>query len=211
MTKAAAAPIRMLDELLLPLKLIIPQPIIAKIPFLSTNEEIRTWRALEKVEGRLLDIGCGENRLVRAYRAQGGDGLGVDAYPWEGVDHVAEDSSRLPFEDGSFDTVTFVASLNHIPNREAVLREAHRLLSAQGRLVLTNLTPLLSRVWHAYAFWDRDQHERGMAEGEVWGFTPEALARMLEQSGFRIVDEEPFSWRLNRLYVCEPVGSPRAP
>lgn len=72
-----------------------------------------------------------------------------------------------------------MASLNHIPNREAVLREAHRLLSRGGRLVVTNLTPRLSRIWHFGAFWDKDQHERGMEEGEVWGFTHEELVELL--------------------------------
>lgn len=195
---------RWLDELALPLKLIIPQPIIRKIPFLSTNEDIRVRTALEYTKGRLLDIGCGNNRLVQQYRASGGDGTGVDVYPWPGVDLVVDDSANLPFDDGSFDTITFVACLNHIPNREAVLTEARRLLRPDGHVVLTSLTPLLSRIWHAYAFWDADQHERGMAEGEVYGFTHEELTAILERNGFGVSIARPFSWGLNCIYVCAP-------
>ena len=197
-------PLRWLDEFALPLKLIIPQPIIRKIPFLSTNEDIRIRIALKRTEGRLLDIGCGNNRLVEQYRAQGGDGTGVDVYPWPGVDDVVPDSSKLSFDDGSFDTITFVACLNHIPNRDAVLTEARRLLRPGGRVVLTNLTPFLSRIWHAYAFWDADQHEREMAEGEVYGFTDEELTAMLKRSGFAVTSSKPFSWGLNHVYECTP-------
>ena len=43
--------LRLLDELALPLKLIMPQPITKKIPFLSTNEDIRVRMALENTRG----------------------------------------------------------------------------------------------------------------------------------------------------------------
>jgi SAM-dependent methyltransferase len=200
----APRPLRVLDELVLPLKLVVPQPVIAKIPFLRTNEDIRVEMALAYARGRVLDVGCGRNLLVERYRASGGDGVGVDVYPWPGVDEVVQDSSHLPFVDGSFDTVTFVACLNHIPNREAVLAEARRLLAPGGRVVLTNLTPRLSRIWHAWAFWDADQHERGMEEGEVWGFTDAELTEMLERNRFEISQRAAFSWGLNHLYVCSP-------
>ena len=161
----------LVNQALLPLKLVVPQPLIAKVPYLATNYDIRIGVSLQAVKGKLLDIGCGTNRLVKAYRAKGGEGTGVDVYQWDGVDLLVEDTSKLPFPDASFDTITFIACINHIPNRLDVLREAHRLLTPDGRVVLTNLPPGLSRLWHAWAFWDNDQHERGMAEGEVFGFT----------------------------------------
>ena len=197
-------PLRMLDEALLPLKLIVPQPIIARLPYLRTNYEIRTAIALEYTKERLLDIGCGENLLASHYRDLGGDAVGVDVYPWNGVDIVVEDSSSLPFEDSSFGTVTLIACLNHIPNREQVLREAHRLLAPGGRVLLTNLTPAISRLWHSYAFWDKDQHERGMKDGEVWGFTERELIDMLSRNDLCVIQKKRFSWRLNTLYVCIP-------
>ena len=74
---------------------------------------------------RLLDIGAGTNALVRRH----GDGVGVEVYDWGGEALVVENAARLPFSDQSFDTVSFVASLNHIPNRQEALFEAHRHLS----------------------------------------------------------------------------------
>jgi SAM-dependent methyltransferase len=197
-----------LNKILFAAKLVIPQPVIQRIPGLTTNEDVRLGVVLQHVKGRLLDVGCGRNRLVRRYREQGGDGIGVDVYPWEGVDHQVVNTAQLPYDDGTFETVTFVACLNHIPNREDVLRETHRLLSGSGRVLITNLPPLVSRVWHAWAFWDDDQHERGMKEGEVWGFTDEELRRMVQAAGFRVAACHKMSYGLNRLYVCEKSAAP---
>jgi ubiquinone/menaquinone biosynthesis C-methylase UbiE len=191
------------NQLLFPLKMVVPQPAVARMPGLTTNEEIRTGVVLNEVVGRVLDIGCGGNRLVQTYRQRGGQGVGLDVHPWEGVDCLVADSSRLPQEDGSFDTVTIVAALNHMPNREMVLGEAYRVLSSNGRLVVTNLRPLVSRVWHRWAFWDRDQHVRGMQAGEVWGFARQELETMLHRHRFRVVKYRRFSWGLNELYVCQ--------
>lgn len=193
-----------LNTLVFPLKMIVPQPVVQYIPGLTTNVDIRTQLVLNETSGRLLDIGCGPNRLVKTWRENGGEGTGVDVYPWEGVDTVVEDSSNLPFPEASFDTITLVASFNHIPNRVEVLHEARRLLAPGGRLILTNLPPFVSLLWHRYAFWDRDQHERGMIEGEVWGFTQEQMVELLEGAGFRVARFFSFSWRLNQLYICEP-------
>ncbi len=165
-------------------------------------EERRFAAALKHVSGRLIDFGCGENRLVRAH----GNGLGVDVVQWGDVDLVVEDASRLPLEDASFDTATFVASLNHIPNREAVLAEAHRLLVPGGRLVATMIPPGLSALWHRLIRrWDPDQHGRRLHEGEVWGIANREMHRLLERNGFRIERHERFDLGFNNLFVARKV------
>ena len=193
-----------INQILLPVKLIVPQPLIAKVPGLTSNKDIRTNIVLAAVRGRLLDVGCGLNSLVERYRHRGGDGTGVDVYPWPGVDLLVSNSAELPFPDQSFDTITLVACINHIPNRVDVLKEARRLLKPSGRVLLTNLTPGLSRIWHRWAFWDADQHERGMAPGEVYGFTHRELLSLTEEAGFKFIRRYRFSWGLNSLYAFEP-------
>ena len=192
-----------LNQILLPLKLLVPQPIISKVPILTTNHEIWIGMALQAVRGRVLDIGCGENYLMRRYREAGGWGIGIDVYPWAHVDQVVEDTAKLPFADATFDTITFVACLNHIPNRAEVLVEARRLLAPRGRILVTNLTPGLSRVWHGWAYWDADQHQRGMKEGEVFGFKEPELIKLTGRAGFYLIERQPFSWGLNCLYIFQ--------
>lgn len=194
--------LEIVNGILLPVKLLIPQPIIARIPGLTTNEEIRINQVLHHTEGRLLDIGCGRNLLVQGYREGGGGGVGVDVYQWDGVDQVVADTAKLPFDSNEFDTITFVACINHIPNRDLVLTEAHRLLKAGGRVVLTNLPPMISLIWHKIAFWDEDQHERGMAEGEVWGLKKDQMEELFNNAGFQVTHYSRFSWGLNELYVA---------
>lgn len=167
----------------------------------------RTRTVLPHVRGRLLDIGCGSNHLVRQY----GDGVGVDVHQWGDVDLVVPDTAHLPYESGSFDTVTVVAALNHIPNRERVLREAWRVLCPGGRIVITMIPPRISQVWHfVRRRWDADQSERGMKAGETWGLSPARVVELLSEAGFRVVHERPFMLRVNRLTVAEKSGPPLA-
>lgn len=195
-----------INQILLPVKLLVPQPVWRRVPGLTSNLEIRTGIVLQAVRGRLIDIGCGENHLVKRYRAGGGEGLGVDVYPWPGADLVVDDTASLPQADASFETATLVACFNHIPNRVDVLAELHRVLVPGGHLIVTNLSPTISRIWHAWAFWDEDQHERGMKEGEVWGFTRDQLVALVQDAGFRLEDEGGFSWGLNQYYRFSRTG-----
>lgn len=183
-------------------------------PLGRTLARQRMRRVLPHVRGRLLDIGCGANELVRAYRSSRGSSgddverrrasIGVDVFPWEGVDAVVEDTREMPFEDASFDTATIVAALNHIPYREEALAEVHRVVRPGGRLILTMIPPGISRVWHLLRRpWDDDQSERGMVEGEVWGLTRAGVQGLVEGAGFRVVHEERFMAGINRLTVAE--------
>ena len=165
---------------------------------------LHDWRlrvVLPHVTGRLLDIGCGANELVRRHP---GGGVGVDVYQWGDVDLVVDDTSALPFADEDFDTVTIVAALNHIPNRDAVLAEAHRVLRRRGRVVTTMIPPRISTVWHRLRRrGDADQRERGMKPGEVYGLTAADMRRLLTGAGFVIRREQPFMLGINRLTVAE--------
>ena len=105
----------------------------------------RTRVVIPHIRGRLLDIGCGLNELVRTYA---GDGTGVDVYQWGEVEVVVDDTADLPFRDGEFDTVTVVAALNHIPNRAEALVEAYRVLKPGGSIIVTMITASVGRAWH---------------------------------------------------------------
>lgn len=162
-------------------------------------EKRRRAMVLRHARGRLLDIGCGKNHLVREH----GNGVGVDVFNWGDVDVVVENSAQLPFAANSFDTVSFVACLNHIPYRAAALRESHRVLTNDGQLLITMIPPRLSQIWHALIRpWDEDQTERGMKEGEVWGLTAADIASLLNYAGFAMVERRHFIMGLNNLYIA---------
>jgi len=153
---------------------------------LSLTKKLRSWRIsaiLPYVNGRLLDIGCGTNELVRSYQ---GIGTGVDVHDWGDVDVLVEDSSSLPFPDGSFETITIIAALNHIPNRTELLHEACRLLSNKGTIILTMIPPNISYVWHKLRrSWDPDQKERTHHQHEICGITQPELKKHDESRRIR--------------------------
>ena len=158
----------------------------------------RVRAVLPHIRGRLLDVGCGFNRLVRDYA----NGVGVDVHPWPGADVIVADTAALQWESASFDTVTIIAALNHIPNRVAVLAECRRVLRPGGRVVITMLTPRTSRIWHwLRAPWDADQRERGMQPGEVFGFTSAQLLEMFGRAGFTLLVRQRFMLGFNHVYV----------
>jgi ubiquinone/menaquinone biosynthesis C-methylase UbiE len=166
-------------------------------------EKQRRMAVLSHVRGRYLDIGCGLNKAVRDYRAKGGDGIGIDVYDFGGADRIVKNTATLDYADGSFETISFIACLNHIPNRQAVLREAHRLLSSNGCVLLTMIPPRLSAVWHRVIRpWDEDQTDRGMIDGEVWGLTASEMVELLRKAGFRHIARHRFVFGLNNLYIA---------
>ena len=167
--------------------------------------EWRIRQVLPHLRGDVLDVGCGTNALLRAYKALHPEcrSLGVDVHPWEGVDVLVEDSGALPFDAASFDSVCCIAALNHIPNREAFLREAHRLLRPSGRFLMTMIPQGISRVWHMLRSpWDADQHERGMEEGEVYGLSGDQVSALLRAAGFASPSKHSFMLGVNTLYVA---------
>jgi SAM-dependent methyltransferase len=175
---------------------LLPDDMSRRLGLTSLEDErlsaVRPW-----ISGRLLDVGAGRNRLVREY----GDGVGVDTVDLGGDAQVLPDSTTLPFPDGSFDTVTFVASLNHIPEREMALREAWRVLRENGCVVVTMIDPVLSRIGHGIWWYSEDKHRGGMGPGEKYGFWPSQVRELMNETGFMVVVQRGFVYGLNRLYV----------
>lgn len=150
------------------------------------------------VRGRLLDVACGYNNLVRTH----GSGVGADVFPWAGIDLRIGNAARLPFRDSSFDTVSVVAALNHIPNRAEALREVMRVLRPGGLFLATMIGPWTGRV--AHLLFQKDERARGgMRLGELDGIRPIAMRTLLRDAGFEPVREVPFQLGLNRLYVVK--------
>lgn len=165
---------------------------------------MRINAVLPYIKGYLLDIGCGTNELVKAYPDKG---IGVDVYPWGGVDLVVENTAVMPFENNTFDTVTIVAALNHIPNRHEVLMEAHRVMRYKGRIIITMISPMISRVWHFLRSpWDVDQSERGMRQGEVFGISNRELKKILKYTGFIITKQQRFMLGFNCLTIAQKLN-----
>ncbi len=186
------------DFLGIPLRMIfLPDHLCKKIGLTSLEDE-RINMVLPEIKGKLLDIGCGNNRLVKEYK----NGIGVDVYDWGGGGLIIEDSSRLPFENEEFDTVSFIADLNHIPNRTEVVPEVKRILKKDGRVVVTMINPVLGVIGHKI-WWYGEDKERGMEEGEKGGLWNKDIIEMFENRGFKLIKHKRFVYGMNNLFVFE--------
>ena len=106
-------------------------------------------RALEAVapraRGRLLDVGCGDKPYERIFRPYVQEYLGIEhqstftataANMGRSRPDRLYDGDRLPFEDGSFDTVISIQVLEHTPRPRELMAEMARVLRRDGALIL---------------------------------------------------------------------------
>lgn len=168
---------------------------------LTPIDDERVIMALKHSRGRTLDIGCGANNFIRSY----GDGVGVDVFPWQGCDVVVKDAAQLPFKKREFNTVSFLACLNHIPNRDDVLKEAHRVLDHDGRVLVTMITPNWGKFIHWIRFRnDPDHKDRHIDhDHELLGMSSAHVKKLLFEAGFRKVQRKRFVFGLNNIYIAE--------
>ena len=174
-----------------------------------------------EVLGYCLDVGCGRhNRFVKEYR--GGNGVGINVFAYEGLvaENIVPDLTHLPFADATFQTVTFIANLNHCPkpDRDTELRESWRVMKPGGNIVVTMGNPLAEILVHQLV-WVYDKvfktncdmdGERGMREGEEYYLSDEEILDRLKRAGFLGIRKKYFltQWGLNHLFVGWKPQSP---
>lgn len=188
---------RLCDPIAAPLWMILLPDATCRRLGLTSLEDERLRAVLPEIQGRLLDIGVGTNRLVELY----GNGVGVDVVDWGGSAIVVEDTRNLPFDDASFETVTFVACLNHIPYRDEVLQEAWRLLRPGARVIVTMIGRWVGGIGHRLWWYSEDKH-REIAEGELTGMDPHEATGLLTAAGFEIELHRRFVYGLNHLFIA---------
>lgn len=101
--------------------------------------------------GDVLDVGCGEGLLAQRLAAVSRSVVGIDADPFSvwraaerlhSVDNASVELCRFEALDAgarSFDLITFVASLHHLPLRETLCK-AREMLRPAGELAVVGLS-----------------------------------------------------------------------
>lgn len=137
---------------------------------------------LPHFKGNFLDIGCGKmpykNYILQNSAVTKYVGLDIENaleydvsvkpdFTWDGV--------KMPFKDGQFDTAFGTEVLEHCPRPEIILGEVNRVLKPGGIFFFT--VPFL---WPL--------HE---VPHDEYRYTPFALKRMLEETGFVDIEIKP--------------------
>jgi ubiquinone/menaquinone biosynthesis C-methylase UbiE len=145
---------------------------------------------------RVLDLGCGAGRFVRALGEAGADPVGIDlaegaleraraVAPGADLRRVNDDGT-LPLEHRSVDLVWCTEVLEHVPDVGALLTEVRRVLRPEGRLLVT--VPFHGRVKSALiALLRFDRHFDPLGQ-HVHFFTRASLEFALRFVGFEEVE-----------------------
>jgi 2-polyprenyl-3-methyl-5-hydroxy-6-metoxy-1,4-benzoquinol methylase len=149
----------------------------------------RIYRVNQKT--RLLDIGCATGNFLRRYREK----LGCEVYGVE-IDKAAANYARNHsgicvhngdfltnnFRSSFFDCITMWWFLEHTHSPTSVLKEAKRILTRDGIVVIgipngQSIGRYLFREkWYAY---DTPRH--------LYIFSPRTIQQLLQKTGFKVV------------------------
>jgi len=184
----------------------------------------RYWQEMEsfleyvKDGNKVLDLGCGNGRLLGLLKDKNIQYTGVDKC--EQLIDVAKqrfnqhrfivgDIADLSFQSEQFDVIFAIASLHHIPSKELrlkVLKDCYQLLKKDGYLICTvwNLwQPKLIfkyKLWPTIFNWRFKKLDRGdffipwkIPPRKIWryyhAFTFRELKKLIISASFQIIDE----------------------
>jgi SAM-dependent methyltransferase len=153
----------------------------------------------------LLEVGCGSAQLLAEHASQVRFVAGLDASEIQvgmarkrladrlaagTAEIVLGDAQALPWADGHFSVVGSLNCLKFVPDPQKALREMHRVLRPDGRLVLTI---------------DKQADKWGRS-GEVdafgqWQWSVDDCRRMVEEAGFAGVSVADMPTRLGLQFV----------
>jgi 2-polyprenyl-3-methyl-5-hydroxy-6-metoxy-1,4-benzoquinol methylase len=170
--------------------------------------------------GRLLDVGCGVGYLLRAAQAEGWqvagldlDRAAVDIAQRAGLDVHWATADEMPFPEATFDVVTFLNVVEHLPWPHSTLTAIYRVLKPGGMLVLETPTDdfplkhvarllfLLSggRITAPVRLLYSSQH----TGGHVYRYSRGTVTSLLEKFGFRVKEILPGENPPFRLYLSK--------
>lgn len=122
------------------------------------REDASAFFEFAQLEGLVLDVGCGPQRLPSYAREFAGTLVGIDPLLGElprDFAFVRGIGEYLPFRDDLFDRVLFATSLDHTLSPRRALAEAHRVVKPSGTIAVwfgepreRDISPEESQDWY---------------------------------------------------------------
>ena len=138
--------------------------------------------------GRLLDIGTGNSPFLPTMKEKGWQVTGtelvenlIDYYREQyDIELFCGELEDAGFEDSSFDAVTIMGVLEHVPNPRLMLDDVARIMKDDGLLALWCFNRglearLLGKYWLGF---DTPRH--------IYSFSYDTILRLLDETGFEL-------------------------
>jgi 2-polyprenyl-3-methyl-5-hydroxy-6-metoxy-1,4-benzoquinol methylase len=160
--------------------------------FANPNHALFAWIDAHIPSGAtsVLDVGCGNGDFLRHLRARRPDArlVGVDLSPARGTEpfervHADVMETDLP---GTYDAVTSLAVIEHVPNVAAFTQRLHDLCRPGGSVVVMTLNAdglLYQSARAGRRLGVTIASDRLYSTHHLHHFTPASLRRVLERSG----------------------------
>jgi 2-polyprenyl-3-methyl-5-hydroxy-6-metoxy-1,4-benzoquinol methylase len=159
---------------------------------LSITKMILKWIGKDH---KVLDLGCHEGDITAIVRDQGNHVIGVDlpqhakaAREKYGLEAIGHDLNKaFPFENDSFDTVIALSILDDIPHDLTFLRECHRVLEPNGRIIVVvpNEVSVFRRIQSLFGGMSRN-FENPTGYHTLNHYTLNGIEKLLQITGFTI-------------------------
>lgn len=181
---------------------------------LFTDSEMQFLMSKVHTDTKVLDMGCGTGRFTIPLARAGARMTGLDlteamldqarakaVVEQVDIEFHQGDMASLPFPDQSFDVVTSMLALMHIPlsDRQSVFSEVARVLKPGGRMLLCVKNGVFERMFSGDRFAEVDvtdvenkelvftQTRDGREFRAPWfSFTPDELALLFTRAGMSV-------------------------
>lgn len=151
---------------------------------------------------RILDVGCGDSRVIRHLPA-GCSYVGIDnnsvlieenkiTYPDQFFRDIDASASVFPFNKEAFDAVVMASLLEYLPNPRILLSEVSRVLKLSGVAVIITPTKMGSFLG---GFFSSQKSCACWTRVDVDGF--------IKGSGLKIVQSGYFQFGMNQILILK--------
>jgi 2-polyprenyl-3-methyl-5-hydroxy-6-metoxy-1,4-benzoquinol methylase len=150
-----------------------------------------------KKGGRLLDIGCAAGGFIKTVQGKGWEVFGVELSRYAAESGIKNHELNIftgtleeaHFHDSHFDVVSAGDVLEHVPDPASFLGEIKRILKPDG-IVYIAVPNFQSFHYHTMSFIAKFNNKNYFVlPHHLYHFSPATLSRLLEITGFEIVEK----------------------
>ncbi|PIR72801.1 MAG: hypothetical protein COV26_02030 [Candidatus Nealsonbacteria bacterium CG10_big_fil_rev_8_21_14_0_10_36_23] len=149
--------------------------------YLKSYEYMVVEAVKKYVKGILVDIGCGRQVYKKELLPFVKKYIGVDhpnisrLYKNKEKPDILADATKIPLKEGYCNTALMISVLEHLPYPQRAVKEANRILSKRGYLILITVQ---NYVLHDTPF-------------DFFRYTRFGLKKILEDAGFKVITIKP--------------------